>query len=728
MINTPELPVHFFTIVLNGEPFIRYHINVLNRLPFRWHWHVVEGVAELRHDTAWALAYGGAVPEAYHENGLSNDGTTNYLDRLAALFPDNVSVYRLEQGKMWDGKCTMINAPLNYIREECLLWQIDVDEFWTEDQLCRGRELFLRNREKTAAWYDCHFFVGPNLLISDTEAEGHRLSTNWLRTWRYTPGCRWASHEPPVLVRPGAKRAHLDIGRENPFLPDDTRHEGLVFQHKAYILKKQLRFKEAYYGYHGATMNWLLLQKQHDFPLQLKEFFPWPFVANGTLVIRDIQAGVKSIPLPEESEYVVLDTPQDLNKLSRFIKRMAQDIYPETPSLLHSEITSKALVKLEELFPLQPGMHVLDVGCGQGPALEYFSSRKLEYLGITLSEEDIAECRAKGYRVEKMDQSFLTFSNGSKDLVWARHVIEHSIFPLFTLEGFWKVLKPGGMLYLEAPAPETSCHHERNPNHYSVLPKGCWRALLERCGFKILGDVDYSFEVPAGPDVYWGFYCQKLDTEIGVHNRYYGLDRLDNKLLAYIGDISKGFFVEAGAHDGVSQSNTKLLEEMGWSGLLVEPSPTAFAQCQKNRCNPVENCALVSGTYRESSICGSFDGSLLSGVLGSSMRSSSGIVIPARTVASLFRQYKISHVDFFSLDVEGYELEVLHGIDWDEVTIDWFLIEVNSTAYDISSFFNYMNSVGYDCIAKLSDHESNPYWDGTHQDYLFKRKGKRGSR
>src|SRR5690349_6437136 len=58
------LPVHFFTIVLNGEPFIRYHETMLAQLPFRWHWHVIEGVAALRHDTAWSAATGGRVSEA----------------------------------------------------------------------------------------------------------------------------------------------------------------------------------------------------------------------------------------------------------------------------------------------------------------------------------------------------------------------------------------------------------------------------------------------------------------------------------------------------------------------------------------------------------------------------------------------------------------------------------------------------------------------------------------
>ena len=103
----------------------------------------------------------------------------------------------------------------------------------------------------------------------------------------------------------------------------------------------------------------------------------------------------------------------------------------------------------------------------------------------------------------------IAWADNSQDLVWARQVIEHSIFPLFTLEGFSRVLRPGGFLYLEVPAPETACHHERNPKYYSVFPKGCWRALLERCGFWIVGDVDFSFEVPAGPDLYWGFYCRK---------------------------------------------------------------------------------------------------------------------------------------------------------------------------------------------------------------------------
>src|SRR5215469_14806333 len=74
------LPIHFFTIVLNGEPFIRYHEEVFRRLTMPWHWHVIEGVALLRHDTAWSLAGGGHIPADFHDRGRSRDGTSAYLD------------------------------------------------------------------------------------------------------------------------------------------------------------------------------------------------------------------------------------------------------------------------------------------------------------------------------------------------------------------------------------------------------------------------------------------------------------------------------------------------------------------------------------------------------------------------------------------------------------------------------------------------------------------------
>ena len=191
------LPIHFFTIVLNGKPFIDYHIDVFKDLPFQWHWHIIEGVANLTHDTSWCLRLGGKITDELHRNGRSKDGTSEYLEELSVKYPENITIYRKTDGEFWDGKREMVNAPLTNIKEECLLWQVDVDEIWTLEQLCKARELFIKYPEKTAAFYWCWYFVGENLLISTRNCYAQNPRQEWLRTWRFKPGYTWATHSPP---------------------------------------------------------------------------------------------------------------------------------------------------------------------------------------------------------------------------------------------------------------------------------------------------------------------------------------------------------------------------------------------------------------------------------------------------------------------------------------------------------------------------------------------------
>ena len=63
-----------------------------------------------------------------------------------------------------------------------------------------------------------------------------------------------------------------------------------------------------------------------------------------------------------------------------------------------------------------------------------------------------------------------------------------------------------------------------------------------------------------------------------------------------------GFFVEIGAYDGVTFSNTYLLEAAGWNGILVEANPRRFQECRKER--PYSSCvqaAVVANRAMEQS-------------------------------------------------------------------------------------------------------------------------------
>jgi SAM-dependent methyltransferase len=203
-------------------------------------------------------------------------------------------------------------------------------------------------------------------------------------------------------------------------------------------------------------------------------------------------------------------TSDHVERLERFLGKIADETYPEPPSPLHSDLTKQMLGRLVEKNSLARGAKVLDVGCGQGVALEQFAARGCDAVGITLNRVDVEECQRKGFRVLEMDQSFLDFPDGEFDLVWCRHCLEHSIFPYFTLTELARVLRPGGWLYIEVPAPDTACRHQSNRNHYSVLGKSMWADLITRSGFRIAEVLDIGFTVAAGPDTYWAFTQQKL--------------------------------------------------------------------------------------------------------------------------------------------------------------------------------------------------------------------------
>ena len=69
--------------------------------------------------------------------------------------------------------------------------------------------------------------------------------------------------------------------------------------------------------------------------------------------------------------------------------------------------------------------------------------------------------------------------------------------------------KPNGFAYVEVPAPDTSAHHERNPNHYSVLPASSWFSLFSRAGFVVSRSTAINFNVPCGPDTYWSYLMHR---------------------------------------------------------------------------------------------------------------------------------------------------------------------------------------------------------------------------
>ena len=60
----------------------------------------------------------------------------------------------------------------------------------------------------------------------------------------------------------------------------------------------------------------------------------------------------------------------------------------------------------------------------------------------------------------------------------------------------------------------------------------------------------------------------------------YSQNKEEQVILDYFGFL-QGTFLDIGANDGVTFSNTKMLAERGWKGVLVEPSPKAYAKLKE---------------------------------------------------------------------------------------------------------------------------------------------------
>jgi FkbM family methyltransferase len=148
------------------------------------------------------------------------------------------------------------------------------------------------------------------------------------------------------------------------------------------------------------------------------------------------------------------------------------------------------------------------------------------------------------------------------------------------------------------------------------------------------------------------------------------------------GASTGGTFLEIGAADGLTYSRTIAFEYCaGWDGILIEPNPKASKVLQENRpCTVVIPEAVCrkerGGTIRMSDQGGtSFDLSLKEEF--PNRKVDAEVEVPCRPLGRMLNEYGVKRINFFSLHVEGSELNVLEAFDFRKVQIDVLLVDVD---------------------------------------------------
>lgn len=361
---------------------------------------------------------------------------------------------------------------------------------------------------------------------------------------------------------------------------------------------------------------------------------------------------------------------------------------------------------------------LFDLGCGTAYLSEH--SKDFTYFGCDLPDVisksamvNYPQYYYKRFNIYEDDCTFITDAK----IVVMNALIDVLPNPLFYL---YKVLSQNAeyvILHRQEITEKGTTTVVENPSYggftfHSIISREDFTNMLEVCNYDIVKESSCNFSNWENGGS--SFLLRK--------RKSWSLYNIDHKLSMYFKNKKDGVFIEAGANDGLTQSNTMFFEfYKNWTGLLIDPVPELIDRCVQNRSSKtVSFCGALSNMYKSSEFIYTPECNGLLSVINDERAPElmkrareKGEIIYVKTYrlddVINIKLPNVNKIDLLSLDVEGHELKVLHGIDFESIYIEYLLIEQLNEYHDIE-LERYL-SKWYHCIDILSQH-----------DYLYKRK------
>jgi FkbM family methyltransferase len=190
-------------------------------------------------------------------------------------------------------------------------------------------------------------------------------------------------------------------------------------------------------------------------------------------------------------------------------------------------------------------------------------------------------------------------------------------------------------------------------------------------------------------------YYAEVETDKYIREKFF-LDENENMVMIEVGGGPPEFY-----------SMSKHFRDSGWRAISIDPNPK-FVQQHKTLGNEIYQyaCSNECKNSKFTIVNTSWDQSL-NGISYSSLglkysldkeHDLEEIDVQVVTLNKLLNDLKIKKIDFLSVDTEGWELEVLQGLDTDTYNIKIILLE---NYLHLETYNEYMKNIGYSLDNKI---------------------------
>ena len=225
--------ISFGIIVLNGEPFTKYNLRQI--YPYAHEIIVVEGGSEKAQEFA--------------PNGYSTDGTLENLYEFKAEEDPEDKVKIITKRGFWSEKDEQSRAYAKVATGD-YLWQVDIDEFYLEEDMEYIIELLRQNRDVNLISFKQLTFWGGFDYWCDSIYLRNAF-TEIRRIFRWDKGYQYVSHRPPTILDDKG----TDLATKTGLNADRTSKEGLYMYHYSLVFPKQVKEKCQYYSRPGGAFR-----------------------------------------------------------------------------------------------------------------------------------------------------------------------------------------------------------------------------------------------------------------------------------------------------------------------------------------------------------------------------------------------------------------------------------------------------------------------------------------